>query len=98
MIGVRRASRRVEGDGEGEGEGVNGAAGKGRGRCSVGGIGVDLEVGGMRGESSPSSVASALARMVRILRINRSVCRVPSRTNSTRELRCSRASAVKTGE
>ena len=104
MVEVRRGwSRRADEDGEGEGggEGAKVVVVEEGGRCSLR-ICIDLDIGRTGvALSSPSHhsgvaslVVSASARIFRILWINLSVCRVPSMTNSAKDLRYSRVLAV----
>ena len=102
MVEVRRGwSRRADEDGEGGGEGAKVVVVEEGGRCSLR-ICIDLDIGRTGvALSSPSYhsgvaslVTSASARIFRILWINWSVCRVPSMTNSAKDLRCSRVLAV----
>ena len=68
------------------------------GTCLTKELSVEVVAGGPERELSPSLVAFASARIVRILRINWSVCWVPSMRHPTMDLRCLRASAETTDE
>ena len=75
-----------------------GVAGEEEGTCLTKELSVEVVAGGPERELSPSPVAFASARIVRILRINWSVCWVPSMRHPTMDLRCLRASAETTSE